>query len=194
MGLDLTAYSNVKLLPKDHGQDRESDEYWDTTIRACTYEGFQRSTRGLADHDVVTKDERGTLWIADREYDISKSLRHAWRGGSYSGYGRRREVLRTYAGIPETPSIVTNEWITRHQDMPFFELVWFADNEGCIGSEAAADLLADFEELIRERGDDDVSKAEAMRAVAVYKLGKEWINDWIKGLTLAADNGLVWFR
>lgn len=181
MGLDLTAYSNVELLPKGHGRDPESDEYWDTTIRACTYEGFHRSTRGLADHDVITRSpDGGTLWVADREYDISKSLHHAWHGGSYSGYGRRREILRDYSGIPETPSTVTDEWIARHQDMPFFELVWFADNEGCIGSEAAADLLADFVEH-RER-------------ITNAGLDAEWVNDWIKGLTLAADNGLVWFR
>lgn len=180
MGLDLTAYSNVELLPKDHGMDTDSDEYLFDTVRACTYEGFHRSTRGLADHDVLTKDDRGTRWIADREYDTSKSLRHAWRGGSYSGYGRRREILRAYSGIPVTPHTVSNEWITRHQDMPFFELVWFADNEGCIGSEAAADLLADF--------------ADHRERITLAGLDPEWVNDWIKGLTLAADNGLVLFR
>lgn len=185
MGLDLTAYSNVKTLPIDH--DRPESELDETWIRAFAYNGFHRSTRGLADHDVPTRPTgwAGTL-IAARDYDITGSSAHDWHGGGYAGYGMRRAVLATFAGIPQAPSVITDAWIAEHQDRPFFELVWFADNEGAIGHEAAADLLTDFTE-----------HRDALLPLASHfehgRSWEQWLDDWITGLTLAADNGLVKF-
>jgi len=56
-----------------------------------------------------------------------------FRAGSYGGYGNWRSRLRE----KYNPDLKETE--------PFFELIWFADNEGTIGSLAAQNLLADFE-------------------------------------------------
>jgi hypothetical protein len=65
-------------------------------------------------------------------------------------------------------------------DGPFYELIWFADNEGCIGPDAAKDLLADFREH-----------------EAAYVPPSGWTaatyQDWTRAFELAADGGLVRF-
>jgi len=188
VGLDLMAFSNVAVLPRDHG--RSEYECLETWVDAFAYKGFHRSTRGLADHDVVA-DQWGLDLIAVRDYDITGSTTHSWRGGSYSGYGRRRAELARFADIPDAHSVSADAmdlWIDEHQEKPFFELVWFADNEGAIGHEAARDLLADFvahrDELLAPARSGDTSTW----------LSESWIDDWIRGLTLAANDGLVRFR
>lgn len=171
MGLDCTAYSNVTVLPVD--PEREVD--WDATVDAFAYSCFPRSTRGLVDHDRLS---RGGYFIAERDYDISASKTFGWRAGSYSNYGRWRESLAAITGLPRESFDPTADG-----SAPFYELVWFADNEGAIGYEAAADLLADFQayrDAYRAAHADD----RHPWMTAVY-------DDWITGLTLAADHGLV---
>lgn len=176
MGLDCTAYSNVTVLPAD--TDRDQD--YDTCISAFAYEGFHQSTRGLADHDVVTTDEHGT-WIAERLYDITDSETFGWHAGSYSGYGRWRQSLADIAGWTLDPS---NPQASA--DHPFFELVWFADNEGCIGHEAAADLLQDFRD-------------HRLAYMAVHENDPStWFasayDEWIRALELASQHGFIRFH
>jgi|GEM_PF-3096407 len=175
MGLDITAYSNVSVLPDD--VDRSDLDGWgETWISAFAYAGFHRSTRGLVDHDVARGDGR---FIAEHDYDISKSAHHYWHGGSYGGYGRRRAAIAEMFDIP-SPATDLDDYLARYQDRPFFELVWFADNEGAIGHEAAADLLGDFLE-------------HRVALLASPALDAQWLNDWTVGLALAASDGLVRF-
>lgn len=170
MGLDLAAYSNVTVLPVD--PEREIDG--ENAIRVFAYAGFERSTRGLADHDVLSSDGR---MIARREYDITASGSLYWSAGSYIGYGRFRESLAEIAGRPASDYRPDSDGTA-----PFYELVWFADNEGAIGHEAAADLLADFQEY---RARYHSEHADSQWA--------DTYDEWIVGLTLAADHGLVHF-
>lgn len=170
MGLHVTAYSTARVLPVS--PDRQ---YGDSggLVKAFAYAGFERSTRGLADHDVPGNDER---FIAVRDYDTSGATTLDW-SSSYGNYGRFREHLAGLAGyVPkdawDSPSVF------RHR--PFFELVHFADNEGSIGSEAAADLAADF------RGHSALS----------HEADPGWsslFGQWTAGLELAARGGLIHF-
>lgn len=184
MGLDLTAYSNIKLLSEAEAalrKELDEDEYWDTVVSGGSYAGFEKSTRGLADHDVEVQRWNST-WIAMRDYDISESESYSWHGGGYIGYGMRRDIIRSYAGITPWPNTnpELDDWYAENEDKPFFELVFFADNEGSIGHEAAEDLFNDF----------TYHRVELVDA----GLPQEWVSSWIKGLQLAADNGLVHFH
>lgn len=175
MGLDCTAYSNVAVLPPD--PDREVD--WGTTVDVYAYKGFHQSTRGLVDHDVVTSTTWGDL-IAKRDYDVTGGESFGWHAGSYSGYGRWRDSLADVAGWE-----IDRDDPLASKDQPFFELVWFADNEGAIGHEAAADLLKDF-------------KAHRDAYVAAHSGDGTWFvtayDEWIRALELAAQHGLIHFH
>ena len=91
------------------------------------------------------------------------------RAGSYSGYSAWRDDLRRQFNPDTEP------------DKPFYELIWFADNEGTIGPEAAADLLADF-----------LAHADAYTPAMEYF--RENYRDWTRAFELAADGGLVDFH
>jgi hypothetical protein len=72
-------------------------------------------------------------------------------------------------------------------DKPFYELIWFADNEGTIGPEAAADLLVDF----REHAE---AYADANRDVAKSQFFREKYAEWTRACELAANGGLIVFH
>jgi hypothetical protein len=93
------------------------------------------------------------------------------RAGSYSGYNAWRADLQRQFN----PAV--------DEDGPFFELIYFADNEGCIGPEAAKDLLEDF----RLHFERYMSGAHADYFTAKYQ-------DWTRAFELAADGGLVDFH
>jgi hypothetical protein len=91
----------------------------------------------------------------------------AW-SGSCTGYGYWRADLQKQFNPVLDP------------DGPFYELIWFSDCEGTIGSEAAGDLLADF----REHS-------------PMYRPPYEWYGETFEAFTracsLAADGGLIDF-
>lgn len=115
MGLDITAYKNLK------------------EVMNC-----------VLDEDGYPVDE-DTLWKPGPSMDWSESVWpgkgspiksnaiYEWddtfdfRAGSYSGYGEWRDTLAKFKG-----------------DVAFQELIDFADNEGVIGSKLAKKLYNDF--------------------------------------------------
>lgn len=165
MGLDITAFSGAKLLPAhvNLGTWCEVEDH----VQAYAYASFPRSFRGLADPDKVF----GGM-IGGRCYDVSESKRHAFRAGSYSGYGHWRARL-------------SDTFKVNGPEDPFYELVHFADNEGCIGPEAAIDLYGDFvahkDAWVAECGNEDTWH------LPVY-------DDWTLACELAADNGFIEFH
>lgn len=137
MGLDITAYSNLKAVGQ-HEKDPELNDgepgsltswcYYDNHVSAYVYDSFPLSF--LA---VPILERRDDLLIGGC-YEITEATQtHGFRAGSYGGYGRWREQLQEKYN-PD-----------RKETEPFFELIWFADNAGTIGSLAAQNLLADFE-------------------------------------------------
>lgn len=180
MGLDLAAHSQITPIPTPDDPDTAYDD--PAAIHTFAYAAFPRSTRGLLNHDKPS-NLNNTAVIADGWYKINgKSFR--WHGGSYSGYGRFRQHLANISGL--NPDTI---WQNPHQyyDAPFFELIHFADNEGCIGHLAAADLHTDFVEhrttfktMMRFNADAD------------YYLHK--YDAWLHGTELAADHGVIDFH
>lgn len=174
MGLDITAYSKLKHVgkhPKDpdlnEGESGGMDDwcYYDEHVQAFAYDSFPQSFRGVP---VIGGGPDDDFLFGGCFAMTLETKTHAFCAGSYGGYSRWRENLQMQFN-PE-----------RDPEKPFYELIWFADNEGIIGPDAAADLLADF------------------KAHAETYVGSEYdrvkYDDWTKAFELAADGGLVRFH
>lgn len=174
MGLDITAYSRLKHVGKHADgwcEEQYNDETWERVhVAAYAYDSFPQSFRGIP---VIGTTASGASTFLDGGcFAVTEETKtHAFRAGSYSGYGLWRDDLRLQFNPDTNP------------DLPFYELIWFADNEGCIGPDAAKDLLADFREH---------AAAYAPREHADYFRQK--YEDWTTAFELAADGGLVDFH
>jgi len=179
MGLDITAYSNLKRIGQ-HEKDIalnggepggiEDFCYYENHVHAFAYDVFPTSFRGIP--IIATRYVGDSELIEGGCFETTDATEtHGFRAGSYSGYNAwRRDLARQFN--PETKA-----------DMPFYELIWFADNEGSIGPEAAADLLADFRQH---------ESAYAPEFHEEYF--REKYADWARAFELAASGGLVEFH
>lgn len=133
MGLDITAYSNLKHVGK-HVKDTELNEgepggaddwcYYDGHVQAMAYDSFPQSFRGITVLGV--KVAGASKFLDGGCYETTAETHtHGFRAGSYTGYNRWREDLQRQFNPGRDP------------EKPFYELIWFADNEGTIGPEAA---------------------------------------------------------
>lgn len=182
MGLDITAYEIAKLVPSPHEYDPDTC-YDNGHVEAFAYQGFERSFRGLADADVVKKSESGwssAIFIGGRCYDISSGENFDFRAGSYGGYTEWRRQLSNAVLDVDPSEIWKNP--QAFQDKPFYELIHFADNEGCIGPEAAADLFDDFAAYR-----DELAVSEDQWFMQSY-------DNWMTAFELARETGLVDFH
>lgn len=111
--------------------------------------------------------------------------------GSYGGYNEWREQLAELAGYPPLP--YKSDWESkarsRHaagawaaKEGPFWELIHFADNEGCIGPKTSAKLAKDFADF-QAKADEHASKWFRGRYA-----------EWRRAFELASDNGAVSFH
>jgi hypothetical protein len=174
MGLDITAYSKLSYIGHhDFELDKNEGEpgpwcYYDDHVQAMAYDSFPQSFRGIP--ILGTRESGGSTFLDGGCYQRTDGTQtHAFRAGSYTGYGIWRDHLREQFN-PETDPAG-----------PFYELIWFADNEGAIGELAAVDLLADFR-----------------TNAATYHAPEPWYrakyDDWTRAFELAADGGLVDFH
>jgi hypothetical protein len=164
MGLDITAYSKLTAV----GQHATGDWCEDGDhVTAFAYDTFPASFRGIP--ILVTESTSGGSFLQGGCYAVTDSTEtHGFRAGSYGGYNAWRADLARQFNRETAP------------DKPFYELIWFADNEGCIGPDAAKDLLVDF----REHAAAYVPRDDYARSKYV---------DWTRAFELAADGGLVSF-
>lgn len=165
MGLDITAYSHLKPVGK-HTEGWCEDE---NHVNAFAYLPFTASFRGIP---VTDTDDQ---FINGGCFEVTDStVTHGFQAGSYGGYNRWREDLSKQFNPSAVPFA------------PFYELIYFADNEGTIGPDAARDLLADFTEHADRYvppGDDEFA--------GYYR---EKYQDWTRACELAADGGLIQFH
>ncbi len=172
MGLSVTAYSKLKHVGK-HAKDPELNEgepggvddwcYYDDHVQAFAYDSFPQSFRGTP---II--DQREGFIFGGCYATTSETKTHGF-DHSYGGYNRWRENLQRQFNPDREP------------EAPFYELIWFADNEGTIGPEAAKDLLADF-------------KAHAEQYEAEDGYAAQRYQDWTRACELAADGGLISFH
>lgn len=131
MGLDIMVLQHIELTePHEHADDCWGEHH---TAYACV--GMERSFRGLEGVD----REFGAGFFGGRCYTGEQAM--DFRAGSYSGYNQWRATLAKFQGL--TDKQIWQDPLG-HLDTPFYELINFADNEGTIGPEAAADLYEDF--------------------------------------------------
>lgn len=151
MGVSITAYSHLRLTdPHPYDGDACSDA---DHLNAYAYAEHTWSMRGLADWDVVATETvewpggRTHTWkqVGGRCYvptDHTRSQR--LYDGSYGSYGEWRRLLAQAVGISDLKAWWDAQAPHPDRDAPFYEVLLFADNEGCIGPDAAADLAVDF--------------------------------------------------
>lgn len=162
MGLDIVAYSHVKSTPPHDVSYETCQEH----IRAYVLSpDMSLSFLGLTEDTCYQPTD--------------DSERISFRAGSYSGYGDWRAVLAQIVG-----QNIADYWqgsVVEKSNLPFFELLNFADNEGTIGPIAARNLLDDFHTW------DDKAREQM----------DEWYYEryvsWTEACNLAKDDGLILF-
>lgn len=143
MGLDVTAYSHLRHVEHEKSEwycNLETEDGDLEHITVFSYASFPRSYAGLAKDDQIftvgtSKFVGGVCYVETEQTGIK-----GFCAGSYSGYGKFRGALAKSVGIED----IEKFWESPDYDKPFAEIVNFADNEGCIGPIAAADLHRDF--------------------------------------------------
>lgn len=196
MGLDITAYSRLLAVGK-HEKDPALNEgepvgvddscYYEDHVQAYAYDSFPNSFRGIPVLGTKQFRECGDTFLQGGCYATTDATKtHRFGAGSYGGYGVwRRDLARQFnpSGTESGPSGLSVP-LEPDPEKPFYELIWFADNEGTIGPDAAKDLLADFIEHA-SRYNPEMQWADHARGL---------YTDWIRAFELAADGGLVSFR
>jgi hypothetical protein len=191
MGLDITAYGNLKHIGK-HEKDPELNEgepgglddycYYDDHVDAFAYDSFPDSFRGIP--VLGTKGYGNNAFLVGGCFEITPETEtHGFRAGSYSGYGQWRQNLASQFNPAPLYLDRSGPGMAKPDpELPFYELIWFADNEGCIGELAAIELLVDF-------------RAHAVAYVDPYDgYGRQKYDDWTRAFELAAASGLVRFH
>lgn len=180
MGLDITAYSNIKRLEGiQFDEDGEPVNFDGDYTRLYVNRDFP----GRAD-----EVEDGKCYSTEGEH-------HAFRAGSYGGYNFWREELARMAGYPATDYRVYGRTEKRHDagawaadSGPFFELICFSDCEGVIGTAVSQKLAKDFA--------DFDEKAKTHEPVIPFMQGRfyDLYQQWRKAFEVAAQNGVVKFH
>ncbi len=175
MGLDISAYSNIKKLDCVYNADHEPIDpktrkyLGGSWFRSYINPDFPAQAEGLEDQTV---------------YSYGESF--GFRAGAYSSYNRWREELAKLAGYPAVEREQFGVAQKRHdagaweaESGPFKELINFSDCEGVIGCKVATKLLKDFDSA-------DISKADPYF--------KEKFAEFRKAFFLASQNGAVTFH
>lgn len=178
MGLDITAYSNLKKVDIVFNQDGEPID----PVTRKIFEGdyFQPRGNGYFD-DRADGIDFTSVYLYDKFI--------GFRAGSYGYYNRWREELAKLSGWPLSsyeeygkmwPSYAASTWDANSG--PFCELIHFSDCEGAIGAITSAKLARDFEKF-----------QEAANAHEDECFSKKY-REWRAAFELAANNGAVSFH
>lgn len=171
MGLDIRVFKNAKFVSDNDG-DREDLAY------VYTLEGHEARIRDM---------KRGY-------YEAEEVM--SFRAGSYSGYNHWRNLLAL--AIHDMPAEEIWEQASGLEKVaaegmgmpPFFELINFADNEGCIGPSVSKKLYKDFCE--HEAKFTAYIKNKVEPDIVDWDLGK--YQEWKEAFRLASENGFVSFN
>lgn len=132
MGLDCTSYKSVELVEKISLRELNKREFRHPLyergdiILLFNYAKFEARGDGL--------EEGFYSFQGDYRFPV----------GPYRGYGTfYREVLAEVSGLSSNQINGSPE---TYKDVPFFEQIFFADNEGFWGPETCKTLLADYEQ------------------------------------------------
>lgn len=178
MGLDITAYSNLRYIGR-HAGDEDQEHGYNAEVTHTEGYSYSDFPHALVGPYKVAQSADVDSFITVGCFEITeKTETHGFRAGSYSGYNRWRDELRM-AFNPDTAV-----------EVPFHKLICFADNEGTLLTSACRDLLVDFETHREQWRDHLVSRFDAPQT----KHYAELYEDWAHAFKLAAECGLVDFH
>lgn len=163
MGVSITVYSDLEFIV---GNEDLSEEAIDT-LRLCDKLVYLYPNPHFMDHTDGLKE--GFYYYAD-----TADIMHR----SYSGYGLWRETLCKIIHEVQ-PKVVWNH-PEAFADKPFYRLIHFSDCEGFLGPKTSINLLGDFDlfqDIIKENWSLDFEDS--------------FVENWIAGLELAKENGVV---
>ncbi|WP_275156330.1 hypothetical protein [Citrobacter portucalensis] len=176
MGLDITAYSNIKRLDAHLNEDGEAV--------------YDSNGEGVDEHYFhVWKNPsfpgRADELVDGGVYAYEDCTGH---GVGYGGYYWWRNELAGMAGYPigEYENGFGKEanyfgGVLNSDSGPFFELINFSDSEGFIGTAVATKLLADF-------------KAFHDKAEEIGSCFFEQYKHWQSAMEMASNNGCISFH
>ena len=154
MGLDVSVYKNIKVT--------ESEEDYDFTAFVID-ESWLYKIKNLE----VDKNYLGECTDANVSY-------------SYSTHSRFRcELLNLTGNLKALKEPFEIDWVqlSKNNKVPFYELINFADNEGCLDFEISEKLYAEFieweEVAVKYFEDDDYFKGKYLDWLNVFKNGKD---------------------
>ena len=188
MGLDTTAYEFYELLP-DHPVGMCGSEDGDECYEAGHHELFCYATFPHALRGFNTDVRTDKVWG-------TSLLRAGWARcfgatectqTSYSGHSLFRNELEVIGNWPHPLEVQRTAENMQNilYDLPFYELIWFADNEGVLGPVACENLLTDFD-------------AYASVAERYYNETEAWnwehFQLWHNSVRIAATTGLIHFH
>lgn len=154
MGLDVSVYKNVKITEK------ESDYKFTAFV---IDEDWKYKIKNLEDG----KDYKGDYAEGDISY-------------GYGMHSRFREKLLEIIGRKDL--LIENgkiDWarLQDEKDMPFYELINFADNEGCLDFEISTILYKNFvewkNEAVKHLANNEYFMGKYLDWINVFKSGKE---------------------
>jgi len=176
MGLDITAYGNLRKIDAVFSKDGEPiDPATREALDGDYYEPRPNEHYDRADG------------LTEGVYRYEKAIAH--RAGSYGGYNRWREELAKLGGWPlgsyeqygkTWSSHAASAWDAKGG--AFWELINFSDCEGTIGAATSAKLARDFAE---HQANADAHEDNGFR---------EKYGQWRAAFELAANNGAVSFH
>jgi hypothetical protein len=173
MGLDTTAYNTITHLPGYQPRDPDDGDYeWDNDIlEVFAYRDFPHALDGLPGRDTPHPDMPS--FIGGEWFQASGPT--ATTSSSYLGHNLFRDLIaQRVLGLAESSDVAD------YPDAPFYDLLWFADNEGCIGPVASRRLADAF----NAHPDLDLGEPFANRLYQAFKVS----------FNLAADTGTVRFH
>jgi hypothetical protein len=184
MGLDITGFSNLRYLghhevPEHSEHPYDPETYERVHVEALAYDAFPHALMGIPNQRLKTYSTSQFITCGCFEL-TEKTEQHAFRAGSYGGYNRWRQDLADRFNPYRDNGRPGPEG-------PFYELIWFADNEGTIGELAATSLLGNFRQY----------EVEYRAAHLGSEMGDYFVEkyaDWLRACELAADSGLIDFH
>jgi len=156
MGLDVRTYGNIKITENEEDADFKAfviDESWKHKVKNLQY---------------------GKLYTGDEVF----------RGVSYpySSHMRFREALVKLVGRVDLLDLEGKiKWNELPKDIPFYDLINFADNEGCLDWEISEIIYSDF---LRHN-------ETAKLTMNIYDYSK--YATWLETFKSAKDDGVVVF-
>lgn len=176
MGLDITAYSNIKCLDAHLNDDEEAvynstgEEVQEHSFHVWKNPSFPGRADELIDGAIYTYEDC------------------TGHGVGYGGHYWWRNELAEMAGYPLGEHEMSHGTETNHfggalnsEGGPFYELINFSDCEGVIGAAVSTKLLADF-------------KSFHEKAESIGSHFFEQYKHWQSAMEMASNNGCIIFH